>query len=235
MDGEHNPITPLQPAVLTFDCFGTLIDWERGLLAALRPILAQHGATSDDEALLEQFAALEASLEAGPYLSYREILRRTLDGLGSQLGFVPTAAEREAFAASVVDWPPFADTATALLELQTRAKLAVITNCDDELFARTARQFPIQFAAVITAAQVRSYKPSARNFERAFERLGVPREQIVHVAQSLYHDIRPARELGVITIWVNRRGNRPGSGATPPATAQPDFEVPDLTSVAKLL
>ncbi|MFN0070323.1 MAG: haloacid dehalogenase type II [Chloroflexota bacterium] len=225
----------LHPDVLTFDCYGTLIDWERGLLAALQPLLHVHNVERSDADVLERFAALESTAEAGPYRTYRSVLGLVLDGLGEHCGFTPTAEERHHFSSSVPSWPPFPDTAAGLRALSTRFKLAVITNCDNDLFAGTAGHFPITFDEVVTAEHVGSYKPSAKNFEVAFERLAVPRDRILHVAQSLYHDIAPARELGLTTVWVNRRGGDSGSGATPPANAIPDHEVSDLRGLVELL
>jgi 2-haloacid dehalogenase len=228
-------VSSLEPSVLTFDCFGTLIDWELGILAALQPLLRARSIMLTNEDVLETFARLEAKAEAGPYLSYRAVLGQVVDGLGEQLGFTATQAERDQLAESVPSWPPFPDTAAGLRALKTRFGLGVITNCDTDLFLAAARQFPISFDAVITAEEVRSYKPSTRNFEVALERLNVPRERILHVAQSLYHDIAPARSLGLTTVWVNRRSSLAGGGATPPSDATPDYEVPDLHSLVELL
>jgi 2-haloacid dehalogenase len=225
----------LRPEVLSFDCFGTLVDWESGILAALQPWRQRSGVTASDDDLLERFAALEPAAEAGPYKRYREILAGVLDGLGAEAGVTPTAVEREAFASSVPDWPLFPDTAEGLRALKARYKLAVITNCDTDLFTETARDFPITFDWIITAEQVQGYKPSLNNFHRAFERIGVPRERMLHVAQSLFHDVAPARELGLTTVWVNRRQGKPGAGATAPSDAVPDYEVPDLASLVALL
>ncbi len=220
--------------VLTFDTYGTLIDWEAGILAALDPVLAAHGVRADDEALLERYGRHEAELEAGPYLPYREVLGRALVAIGADLGFEPTAAEVAAFSGSVGEWPAFADSAEALARLHARFRLAVITNCDDDLFALSEQRLGLRFDWVITAQQARSYKPSAGNFELAFATLGVPRERILHVAQSLYHDHVTAKALGMTTVWIDRRGGRGGSGATPPASATPDLIVPDMRSLADL-
>jgi 2-haloacid dehalogenase len=228
-------LTSLDPAVLTFDCFGTLIDWERGILAALRPLLHARSIDLADNEILERFAALEAETEAGTYLSYRSVLARVVDGFGDQFGFEPTHAERDQLAESVPTWPPFDDTGPGLQALSRRFKLAVITNCDTDLFLASARHFPITFSEIVTAEQVGSYKPSRRNFDVALERLAVPRERILHVAQSLYHDIAPARALGLTTVWVNRRADMSGSGATPPSEARSDYEVRDLEGLVKLL
>jgi 2-haloacid dehalogenase len=228
-------VTLPNPAILTFDCFGTLIDWEQGILSALRPILHSRSVTLEDEEILQRFAVLEARAEAGPYQPYREVLGEVLVRLGSQLGYEASPAERDQLASSVPDWPPFADTGPVLQALSAHFKLAVITNCDTDLFLATARQLPVEFSEIVTAEQVGSYKPAARNFEVAFDRLRVSRDRILHVAQSLYHDIAPARELGLTTVWVNRRWDKPGSGATPPAEAKPAYEVRDLYELAELL
>jgi 2-haloacid dehalogenase len=218
--------------VLTFDCYGTLIDWETGIVNALRPILDAHNVTASDEQLLESFASHEAVIEAGPYRRYREVLAACLGRLGADLGFVPAAAEREAFAGSVSDWPAFPDSPGALRRLERRFKLAVITNCDDDLFARSNARLGVEFDWVITAQQVGSYKPNHRNFERAFETIEAPRERILHVAQSLFHDHVPAKQLGMRSVWIDRRHGADGFGATPRASAEPDLTLPDLASLA---
>lgn len=219
-------------AVLTFDCYGTLIDWEKGLLEALQPIFARHQVRLQAEPALELFGALESAAEGGPYRDYKTILRSVLEAMGTELGFTPTPQELEHFAMSVKDWPAFSDSPGALQALQQRYKLAVISNIDDDLFAWSAQRLRVNFDWVITAQQARSYKPSLHNFHLAFERLGVPQGAILHVAQSLFHDIAPAQALGLTTVWVNRRQNKPGSGATPLSRVKPDLEVPDLHTLA---
>jgi 2-haloacid dehalogenase len=220
---------------LTFDCYGTLIDWERGILAALRPVLDRHGIAIADDAALELYGELESAVETGPYLPYRELLATVMDGFGERLGFVPSADERAALAVSVGDWPPFPDTVEALRALADRFQLVILSNIDDDLFALSARHFGVAFAAVVTAQQVGSYKPDPRNFDALLARLDTAPDRVLHVAQSLFHDIAPANALGLTTVWVNRRHDRPGSGATPPATAHPDLEVPDLRTLAHLV
>jgi 2-haloacid dehalogenase len=216
---------------LTFDCYGTLIDWEAGLLAAFRPILAARGLHVGDD-VLERYARHEASAEAGPYLRYRDVLAAGLRGVAGELGIQPTAEEIEAFSGSVADWPAFPDSPAALARLHTRYRLGVITNCDDDLFAASASRLGTEFDWVVTAQQVGSYKPHEANFLTAFARLGLPRERILHVAQSLFHDHAPAKRLGLSTVWIDRRHDRPGAGATPPASATPDAVYPDLASFA---
>ena len=214
---------------LTFDVYGTLIDWETGIASWLRPFVA----VSDDE-LLESFARHEAELEAGPYRSYRDVLAGAFRGVGADFGFEPSGAQVAAFAGSVGSWPAFADSAEALAALKRRFRLGVITNCDDDLFALSNRRLGIEFDWVVTAQQAHGYKPRRANFEFAFERIDVPRRRILHVAQSLFHDHAPAKALGMTTVWIDRRHGREGFGATPPAEAQPDLVMPDMRTFAQL-
>jgi 2-haloacid dehalogenase len=219
--------------VLTFDCYGTLIDWETGIWEALQPILAQHRIDITTDEALALYGALESEAERGSYHAYRMVLRMVLEGLGARLGFVPTATELQRFSASVTDWPAFPDSAPALQALHTKYKLAVISNIDDDLFTASAQRLQVQFDWIITAQQAQSYKPALHNFHVAFARIGLPRQKMLHVAQSLYHDIAPAKTLGLSTVWINRRHAQPGFGATPPAQAQPDLEVPDMRTLAE--
>ena len=219
--------------VLSFDCYGTLIDWESGLLGALRPVLHEHGVKIETRQLLELYVGLEADLEEGPYRSYREILGLVMDRLGAKLGFQPTPKQRECLVEALPTWVPYPDTVAALRALKSRYRLAVISNIDDSLFAQTARHFlPVQFDWIITAEQVRSYKPSFNNFRFAFEKMGTTPLDQLHVAQSLYHDVMPARAQGMSCVWVTRGQGIELFGATP--RAQPDLEVPDLMSLANL-
>jgi len=228
--------------VLTFDCYGTLIDWETGILAALHraldaaPVAGHNGrpALPADDLLLEGFGRHESEIEGGRYLPYREVLGATLRAIAADTGREVSDEAVAAFSGSVVDWPAFPDSSAALASLHERFRLGVITNCDDDLFAASARRLKTDFDWVVTAQQARRYKPNPRNFELAFERIGLPPKRILHVAQSLFHDHVPAKRLGLSTVWVDRRHDRPGSGATPPATATPDLVVPDMASLAAL-
>lgn len=220
--------------VLTFDCYGTLIDWEAGILAGLRSVLDPRGIFPGDDELLGLFAELEAPIQYGEFRSYRDVLDLTMAALAARLGFTPTDAERTAISASLPSWRPFPDTVAALARLKTRYQLGVISNVDDDLFAGSARQLGVDFDWVVTAQQVRSYKPSTNNFERALERIGRPRSEILHCAQSLYHDVGPANGMGLATVWVDRRAGKAGTGATPPSSAKPDLTVPDLATLARL-
>lgn len=221
--------------VLTFDCYGTLIDWETGILDALRPVFAAHRVELLPERTLERYGELESAAERGPYREYTAILRTVLAGLGSQFGFTPTALELEQFSTSVKDWPAFPDSPAALQALHKKYRLAIVSNIDDDLFAHSAQRLQVRFDWIITAQQVKSYKPSLNNFRMAFDRIGVPQNRILHVAQSLFHDIAPANTLGLTSVWVNRRHKKEGSGATPATQARPDLEVPDLSALAKTI
>ena len=218
--------------VLTFDCYGTLIDWEAGIWAALQPALTNHHIAITKDQALELYGELESAAEGGEYQEYKVVLGLVLEGMGAQLGFAPTPLELQQFSASVKDWPAFPDSARALQALKKKFKLAIISNIDDDLFAFSAQRLPVRFDWIITAQQARSYKPSLNNFQVAFQRMGLPTNKILHVAQSLFHDMVPAKALGLSTVWINRRHAQPGFGATPPAQAQPDLEVPDLQTLA---
>jgi 2-haloacid dehalogenase len=220
--------------VLTFDCYGTLIDWEAGLSVAYGSVLRAHGTNADADELLVAHGRHETHWEGGPYVSYREVLVRTLRDVCAALGVTPDQAEEQAFADSVGSWPPFPDSAASLVALGRRYRLGVITNCDDDLFELSRQSLGADFDFVITAQRARSYKPSLRPFELALEAINVPREKVLHVAQSLFHDHVPARQLGLRTAWIDRRRGRLGPGATPPASAEPDLAVPDMATFSRL-
>jgi len=214
---------------LTFDCYGTLIDWEAGILAGLRRVL---GGQAPDDELLERYARYEAAAEAGPYRRYRDILAEGLRTVARGYAVEVGDADAAAFGDSVGEWPAFGDSAAALARLHDRFRLGVITNCDDDLFARSAARLRTDFDWVVTAESAGTYKPNPHNFEVALQWIGLPRERILHVAQSLFHDHVPARAMGFRTVWIDRRHDRPGSGATPPAQAAPDATFPDMASFA---
>lgn len=218
---------------LSFDCYGTLIDWETGILSALRPLLRRHGKQLADSELLALYAELEAAEEAGEYKRYREVLANVVRHLGERLGFTPSPGETAGLAESIADWRPFPDTVDALRRLQTRYKLAILSNIDDDLFAHTAKRLEVPFDLVITAQQCRSYKPSLNNFRTLLKRVALGPEEILHCAESRFHDVAPARELGISSVWVNRHAGRPGASASGAGAAVPNLEVPDLKTLAE--
>ena len=218
--------------VLTFDCYGTLIDWETGLVVALHAARPE-GWPGSDEELLERFAVHEGKAESGPYRTYREVLAESLRGIAGDYGAQIQEEGVRRFSGSVGEWPPFPDSAAALARLAQRFKLGVITNCDDDLFAASNERLGVRFDWVVTAQQTRTYKPNPNNFEQALDRIPVPHERVMHVAQSLYHDHVPAKRLGLVTAWINRRHGRAGSGATPPAEVETDFTFPSMSAFAE--
>lgn len=224
-----------QYKALTFDCYGTLIDWENGILGVLKPLLTAHNTNLDDEQIIELFAEFEAELENGDYIKYREVLKRVVQKFGERFSFAPTANELNSLADSIQHWLPFPDTVEALRVLKQNFKLVIISNVDDDLFAFSAKHLEIKFDQIITAEQAKSYKPSLNNFRLAIERIDLPLDQILHVAASVYHDIVTAKSLGLSTVWVNRRAVQKAVSPTGSAISQPDLEVPDLKTLAALI
>jgi 2-haloacid dehalogenase len=218
--------------VLTFDCYGTLINWEDGILSCMRRIMANHGTHADDATILKLYGDFEAGAEHGEYVSYREVLRSVVRRFGEQFDFVPAAQEMDALPDSLPHWEPWPDTVEALRNLESHFRLAIISNVDDDLFASTKPQLGAEFYRVTTAQQARAYKPSLKIFELALNRIGVPTQQVLHVGQSLYHDVIPAQSLGLATVWVNRPSARGGVGAVKAATATPDLEVRSVAELA---
>ena len=218
--------------VLSFDCYGTLIDWEGGILTSLNPLLARHGVSASDGELLKLYGELEREGQGHqPFLTYRKVLSRIVAGLGDRLGFRPTVEELGILADSMQRWRPFSDTVSALRSLKKQAKLAIISNVDRDLFEASSSMLGVDFDWVVTSEDVGEYKPSLRNFRTALGRMGVAKGKVLHVAQSLYHDVEPARALGLSTVWVNRSGAR----STPLRDVKPDVEVADLGELVELM
>ncbi|HEX3348583.1 MAG TPA: haloacid dehalogenase type II [Acetobacteraceae bacterium] len=202
--------------VLTFDCYGTLIDWETGILTALAPLLAK--ARVARQAALEAFGEAESAQEAAtPALRYPDVLARVHATLGVRWGVPVTADESATFGASVKNWPAFPDSAAALAYLKRHYRLVILSNVDRTSFARSSTRLGVAFDAVYTAEDIGSYKPDPRNFAYLLDRLaalGFGRGDILHVAQSLYHDHVPAEDAGLTSAWIDRRGGASGGGAT---------------------
>jgi putative hydrolase of the HAD superfamily len=223
---------------LSFDCYGTLIDWEAGISAVLGRWARSRRLSPDTEALLAAFSRHEAAAEAGhPAEAYPAILARSMRALGSELGAEVSDADAQSLAASVPDWPAFADSPDALRALGERYHLIILSNVDNDSFAASSRRLAVRFASVLTAEDIGSYKPSPRNFEALTaeaSRLGIGQGRLLHVAQSLFHDHIPAKRAGLPTVWINRRHDRPGWGATPapPAEVTPDWEFPSMAAFA---
>lgn len=222
---------------ITFDCYGTLIDWESGLLSALAPLFANASVPLDREAVLQSFASHERDIEAGPYRTYREVLKEVLTRMAAEFQLRVPLARKTLLADSIRDWPAFDETPTALRALKPRFRLAVLSNIDDDLFNApnsTRSRLGVELDELITAQQLRSYKPSTAHFDEALRRLNLNPSQILHVAESRYHDIAPAKALGFPTAWINRHPTGAAS-ASGTSGATPDLEAPDLTTLVQTM
>ncbi|HMK67428.1 MAG TPA: haloacid dehalogenase type II [Stellaceae bacterium] len=225
--------------VLEFDCYGTLIDWETGILEVLRPWARASGRTISDGEILRAFAEAEARAEAMmPSERYPRVLAATYHALGRKLDLPTTEADAQAFGASAGNWPAFPDTASSLRYLKQHHQLVVLSNVDRATFARTSEQFGVEFDRVITAEEIGSYKPDLRNFEyaiRTIAKMSVTPDRILHISESLFHDIGPAKTLGLRAVWINRRVDRSGAGPTlPKPGATPDLVVSSLAEFVEL-
>lgn len=223
---------------LSFDCYGTLIDWEAGILGVLRPWAAREGVVASDEELLGAFGRHESAEEAaGPATRYPEILRRTMRGVGLDLGGDVTDEDAARLGESVPDWPAFGDSSAALADLARRYRLIILSNVDRASFRASNDRLGVTFDAIVTAEDVGSYKPDPRNFAALLEtvgRMGIAPGRLLHVAQSLYHDHVPARAAGLPTVWIDRRRGTGGWGATPAPTpgVEPDWVFGSMAEFA---
>ena len=212
--------------VLTFDCYGTLIDWETGIYRALGPLIAASGRDMGRNEALEAFADMESAQEhETPGMIYPDLLAAVHGRLGARWGASPSPDQNAAFGASIPDWPPFADSADALCYLKDHYKLVILSNVDRASFAASAAKLGVDFDAVYTAEDIGSYKPSLNNFNYMLDRLaamGIAKSAILHTAQSLFHDHAPAKAVGLARCWIDRRGGEDGSGATKAVDEIPD-------------
>jgi 2-haloacid dehalogenase len=204
----------------TFDCYGTLIDWNGGIRAELVRLFGEESA----DALLHRYHEVEPQIEAEqPGLSYRDIMATVL----ARLGPVP-AGEEDALGRSLPDWQAFTEVPAALTEARRRGwRLAILSNTDRDFIEASKARIGVSFDETVVASEIGSYKPAHRHWKEFFARTGVPREGHVHVAQSHFHDVVPARELGLCTVWINRLGER-----REPA---PDRELADLAELPDVL
>jgi 2-haloalkanoic acid dehalogenase type II len=214
--------------IITFDCYGTLIDWESGIVDAFKSEAARERKVLEAGHIIDAYMSEELQVESNAYKPYRDVLAETESRVAARIG-LNIATERAGFlAASLPDWQPFPDANPALIRLGRRFELGILSNIDDDPLAATRRHFDVDFRLVVTAEQVRSYKPGEAHFERALARIAGKR--ILHAAQSYFHDVIPATRLGIPVAWVNRHG-----GIIEEGGRRPTYEVRNLTELANLL
>jgi len=219
---------------LSFDCYGTLIDWETGLVDALRS-LRDNGASAEE--ILEAYGPIEHEIEVEqPGLPYSQLLERVHERLSDRFGVEPDEVEAAKFGASVGDWPAFPDSAEALRYLKQHFKLIILSNVDRLSFAGSNQRLGVEFDHIFTAQDIGSYKPDLRNFEYLISHVaadGIAKGELLHVAQSLFHDHVPANRMGIASAWIDRRAGKPGGGATVTPDAMPHYDF-RFTSLGQL-
>jgi len=225
---------------LSFDCYGTLIDWETGIRQALRRWADQRAVMSSDDELLSLFARFETLVEnrTDPAPPYPIVLGEALRLIGSEVGGEVNDADADTFGASVGHWPAFPDSPGALARLHAKYRLIIVSNVDRASFAASSRRLGVEFDRIITAEEVGAYKPQQPHFAALLAQLdswGLRPNQLLHVAQSLYHDHEPAHRAGLATVWIDRRHDQDGYGATPPpdGSVTPDWRFPSMAAFAE--
>lgn len=219
-----------QVEILTFDCYGTLIDWESGLRRELRDLAGLHGVAVSEDALLDEWEAIQFDLISGSYRPYREVLRESLTATFHRRGVELPRAEADRLGQAIGTWQPFDDAAEVLPRLQARYKLGILSNIDDCMLAQSVARLGIRFDQLVTAQQVKSYKPAAAHFREAMARFGRPAKAFLHCAFGFKYDQTPALAAGMQTVWIKRPGWIRDDEHTVPT-----YEVADLNELAALL
>jgi 2-haloacid dehalogenase/putative hydrolase of the HAD superfamily len=214
--------------IITFDCYGTLIDWESGIVAAFQSEALNDGVKLAPEEIIAAYSAQEPVVESEPYRSYADVLSETARRVASRFGWQVDPTRASFLADSLPRWTPFPDTNPALERLATRYELGILSNVDDGLLAATRRHFTVSFELIVTAQQVKSYKPGPAHFKEALA--CTPEKRLLHAAQSYFHDVVPTSSLGIQSVWVNRHGS-----AADPGGPLPTYEVRNLTELADLM
>jgi 2-haloalkanoic acid dehalogenase type II len=228
--------------VLTFDCYGTLIDWETGMVEALRPLTGKVGRPLSRNEILEAHAFHESSQQLQtPAMRYRDLLAVVHKRLAEQWGVHASHEESTAYGASVGNWPAFEDSVAALQYLKRFYKLVILSNVDNLTFSASNKRLQVEFDAVVTAEDAGSYKPSLGNFKYMLHRLGaglggleIRKQDILHTAESMFHDHKPANEIGLASCWIYRRHQDEGFGATMDPGDMPKYDF-RFTSMAELV
>ncbi len=217
---------------ISFDCYGTLVDWETGISDAVAAIFARHRVRKSRDEILALFASSEPRVQSsGEFLEYRRVLRDVMQIMAWEASIRLTASEAESLPDSLPRWPIFPEAPESLKQLQSRYRLAIISNVDGDLFHQSEEALGIKFSSVMTSQRARSYKPDLNNFHEAQELMGVERDRWLHVGESLYHDVGPANQLGIDCVWVKRPDRGGGTRLT---DAVPALEVPDLNALAEM-
>ncbi len=223
---------------LSFDCYGTLIDWEDGLKGGLMKVAALAPGAPDLDTLLETYGVEESRIEREqPGLRYPEVIAQAVIAAGKAHNIAVPERLAAEIGRSVPEWRAFPDSADALARLKQRYKLIILSNVDRTSFAGSNARLGVEFDAILTAEDIGSYKPDPRNFDALLakvDEMGIPRERLLHVAQSLFHDHVPAKAAGLTTVWIDRRGGTPGAGATPipEGAVEPDWTFPSMAAFA---
>lgn len=215
--------------ILSFDCYGTLVDWESAIIQYLQPVLLSHDVHVFDGTILEFYSEWEP-LEQNTGGTYRDVLWRVMSRYGARLGFTPTEEESKGFINAIATAKPFEDTVEALTKLAAHFKLAIISNTDKDLIELTLQSMPTKFHVVLTAQELGAYKPNLEMMRSAFDQISRQGKRILHVAQSRYHDILPATELGLDTVWINRRSEH--ASAVQGVDAEPVWKFENLEEFA---
>lgn len=206
-------------STLTFDCYGTLIDWESGIYEALDNLLSRHGHNLLRDDALKIYSKHESMIQhENPTMAYMDLLANTYAAIAKELNVSASAEECAEFGSSIRDWPAFDDTVESLRYLKQHYKLVILSNVDKQGFAMSQLHLKVEFDDIFVAEEIGSYKPSLNNFHYMLAKLeaqGIQKPDILHTAQSLYHDMVPATELGMARCWIDRRSNQEGAGATP--------------------
>ncbi len=213
---------------ISFDCYGTLVDWEAGIVGAFQRAAADDGVRLDPQLVVPAYHEIEPQVQAvGPYRPYRVILQEVALQVAQRLNWELDAGCAGFLADSLPDWPVFADTQRALERLRGRYKLAILSNIDDDLLAATVRRIGVSFDWTVTAQQLQSYKPAPAHFREAIRRAGAGGARLIHAAQSWFHDIAPSTQLGLAAVWVNRKAEPAGVGGKPLHTVADLAELAD--------
>jgi 2-haloacid dehalogenase len=224
--------------VLSFDCYGTLIDWETGIMEALQPLIERSGRILSRDHVLQAYARIESDQEqTESFLPYREVLQRVYVRLAQEWHAQPGPGEALAFSESIRNWPAFVDSAAALQYLKKFYKLVILSNVDRDSFEASNQKLQVEFDYIFTSQEIGSYKPDLRNFQYMIDRLaehGLPKRSILHLAVGLFHDHLPANQMGLATGWIHRRAGREGHGATHPPKRMPTLDF-RFTSLARLV